>query len=400
MNFIRWRQLATVFSSSHSNLQQLHSIPHSVFILGRFPPPIDGQSMLTEQTARLLEDTWKVHRINTALQGETYVRTSSRWNLSLVSHYLNLINHTRRALALAPDAPVIWNSISPKPLGHFRDLFSIVSAFRPHQKVYAVVHWGNFDLLFRSPLTRFTARRLVRRLTGFVFNSDNLNENCAAWIPAEKRFIILNTIDSASRCTHAEVVQKQALRIQRKSLRLLFLSNMIPAKGYFDVLGAVQLLHAAGIPVFADFIGRWQSDKDCTVFKNYVTEYNLNNVVQAHGGLNNRAAIKQFYLDADVFLLPTYYPTEAQPVSILEAINAGTPVVTTRHASIPHMVREHAKEALFVPPRSPEAIAVALRTLLDTTTWLSYSKAAEMRFMTHFSPEAVRQQWEALLARP
>lgn len=147
---------------------------------------------------------------------------------------------------------------------------------------------------------------------------------------------------------------------------------MIPSKGYLDVLHAVKILHAEGSPLHADFISRWQSDEDQKSFMNYVAEHKLENVITAHGGIQDRARIKQFYPDADVFLLPTYYPTEAQPLSILEAINAGTPVVTTQHASIPYMVRERHRK-LFVPARSPESIAAALRKLADVNTWLTFS---------------------------
>ena len=370
----------------------------TIFVLGRFPPPVDGQSMLTEQMARFLVRNWTVERINTAIQEESHVRAAARWNPGILAHYFSLRKPLRLAFSAVPDAPVIWPAISPTPSGHLRDMLAILPAFQPNQKVYAVVHWGNFDRLFRSPLTRFTAARLVRRLSGFVFN-DGLDAKCAAWIPQEKRFTISNTIDEATQCTEAEVAEKQASRVNRKSLRLLFLSNMIPSKGYIDVLHAIKLLHDEGLPVVADFVGRWQSDAERDTFMNYVAANDLRNVVTAHGGISDRMLIKQFYLNADVFLLPTYYPNEAQPLSIVEAINAGTPVVTTHHASIPSMVREHAEEAIFVPSQSSVAIAEALRKLSATETWLRFSRAAVLRFKDHFSPDAVHSKWEELLAR-
>ena len=370
-----------------------------VCVLGRFPPPIDGQSMLTEQMARLLEQSHTIHRINTAFPMDTLEQSVVKLTGQRISHYLSMMRRLRKSLASIPDAPVVWHSISPMPLGHFRDLMVIISALRPQQKTYAVIHWGNFDRLFRSPITRFTARMVVRQMSGFVFLDEGLSEKCAAWIPTEKRFTISNTIDAATRCTETEILEKQSKRIHRKSLRILFLSNMIPAKGYLDVLQAIRLLNAEGHNLIADFIGRWQSDEERSGFLDYVQKHGLQNVVTAHGGIQDRTKVKQFHLNADVFILPTYYPTEAQPLSILEAINAGTPVITTHHAGIPSMVREHANEAIFVPPCSPEAIADALRKLSDKDYWLTFSKASAIRFAEHFSPEVVHQKWDALLAR-
>ena len=80
----------------------------------------------------------------------------------------------------------------------------------------------------------------------------------------------------------------------------------------------------------------------------------------------------------------------------IEALNAGTPVVATRHAGIPHMV-EDGREALLVPPRDPAAIAAAVRQLNEPTTWHGFSVNARRRFVDEFSPDAVRAQWLQLL---
>ena len=313
-------------------------------------------------------------------------------------HYLRARKRVRAACWAAPGAVVLWTSASPTPLGHLRDLLTVLPAFRPPQRVYAVVHWGRFDRLFTSALTRWTARRLlVPRVDGFVFLSDGLSARCAAWIPDHKRHVIPNTIDEAVRCTPAEVEAKQQSRLAaRRRLRLLFFGNMIREKGYLDVLEAVRRLHQEGVPVEAHFAGGWTSGADREVFQRRVAEGGLQNVVTHHGAVRDRAQAKRLYLEADVFLLPTFYPTEAQPLSIIEALSAGTPVITTSHAGIPEMVR-HEREALLVPPRDPAAIAKAVQELADVRRWLTFSKGARQRFEAAFSPKVVRQRWGALL---
>ncbi|MDX1548699.1 MAG: glycosyltransferase family 4 protein [Rhodothermales bacterium] len=371
-------------------------MPAPLHILGRFPPPIDGQTMATERLAGLLADAYAVRRLSTSAPESDHVKADVRLRLGRVRHYLRLRRRLRAALAEAPAAPVLWASISPAPLGHLRDVAATLPAFAPGQPVHAVVHRGDFDRVFRHPLTAATARRLVRRLRGVVFLTNALADACAPWIPDAQRVVIPNTIDEAVRCTEGEVAEKQARRAAREELRLLFLSNMIPSKGYRDVLGALPRLRAQGLAVRADFVGRWENDADRAAFEAFVRAEGLAEHVIHHGGVRDRATIRRLYLEADVFLLPTYYPTEAQPLTILEALNAGTPVVATRHAGIPEMVRE-GEEALFVPPRDPEAVAEAVVRLADTDAWAGFSARARRRFVDAFSPEAVRQQWLALL---
>ena len=44
---------------------------------------------------------------------------------------------------------------------------------------------------------------------------------------------------------------------------------------------------------------------------------------------------KELYLSSHIFCLPTYYPYEGQPISILEAYATGCVVITTPHGGIP-----------------------------------------------------------------
>lgn len=65
---------------------------------------------------------------------------------------------------------------------------------------------------------------------------------------------------------------------------------------------------------------------------------------------------------ADVFVNPS--TVDNTPNSLLEALLAGVPVVTTNVGGIPILVRE-GESALLVPPRNPDAMAAALQRVLE-----------------------------------
>lgn len=366
-----------------------------LYLIGRFPPPIDGQAVLTRRLATLLGDAYTMHCIDLSPRDAGFVKSEVRFRPGRIWHYMRMRARVRAACATIPDAPILWTSISPATFGHLRDRLAILPAFSGPRSVYAVVHRGNFDEVFRKAVTARSAQKMVNRLRGIVFNNDELAEACAPWIPPAKRFVVPNTIDDEVRCTPGEVADKQAAFQHRTTRKLLFLSNMIPSKGYLDVLQAVGLLHQRGVPLSADFVGNWQNKQDRQAFERVVRMNRLEPIVTHHGGIADRSRVKALSLAADVFLLPTYYPTEAQPVSVLEALNSGTPVVATRHAGLPDMIGTEA--GVFVPPRDPDAIARAVVQLTTPTQWGSYSVAARRRFEQHFSPEAVRRLWIDLL---
>ncbi|RYD02072.1 hypothetical protein N752_26850 [Desulforamulus aquiferis] len=63
----------------------------------------------------------------------------------------------------------------------------------------------------------------------------------------------------------------------------------------------------------------------------------------------------------DIFVLPSI--TEGLPLTILEAMAAGKPVVATQVGGIPEAIVQ-GKTGLMVPPKDPEALAVSLAGLL------------------------------------
>lgn len=369
-------------------------------VVGRFPPPLDGQAVATRTLAELLADGGGdahhsgVRRVDLSAPEAEVRRDEPAWRRML--HYLGTRRRIRAALADAPGAPVLWTTISPKPLGHLRDRVAVASAFGRGRAVLALVHHGDFDRLFRHPATRGSAARLIGRLRGLVFLSEALAGRCAPWVPAAKRFVVPNTTAAD---THLPREAWHGLRTRRadgEPLRLLYLSGMIPDKGYRDVLDAVGVLAGRGVPVRATFAGRWPSDSARRSFEARVGELGVGERVQHLGSVSDRGRVRRLYLDADAFLLPTTYPTEAQPLTILEALNAGTPVVATAHASIPEMI-DDGRSGLLVPPHRPAALADAVERLRPAEVWGAFSDAARARYEAAFAPDAVRRRWLDLL---
>ena len=67
------------------------------------------------------------------------------------------------------------------------------------------------------------------------------------------------------------------------------------------------------------------------------------------------------YVVADVFCLPSWW--EAMPMSVLEAMAAGLPVVASAVGDVPRAVEDGVTGRLL-PPRRPDLLAAALAELL------------------------------------
>lgn len=366
-----------------------------VVVLGRFPPPPDGQTLATERCASFLDDAFDVTRLDTEPPGPPALTAHPTFSVSRAAHFLRLRRRLADALRRHAGAPVLWHAISPAPLGHARDVLATVPTFAPGQPVVGVLHRATFDALFGSAATRWSARRLVRRLDGLVFQSPALAARCGDEVPEAKRILVPNTVRDAAVPSGAEVEARRAVGPGRP-LRVLFLSNHLPEKGHADVLEAVARLAARGVVVRATFAGGWPSADARAAFEARIGRLGVD--AEVLGPVAEAAEVRRLHLEADVFALPTTHPTETQPIAILEALAAGTPVVSVDRPVLRDMVEDGVEGAL-VPPHTPAAIADALEALAAPDRWRAASAAARARFDRQFSPAVVGAQWRAVAAR-
>ena len=97
---------------------------------------------------------------------------------------------------------------------------------------------------------------------------------------------------------------------------------------------------------------------------------------------------------ADIFVLPSV--SEGLPISIMEAMAAGKPVVATDVGGVAELVG-HNETGLLVAPRAPAALADALAQLaLDPPRRTAMGTAAKRRLAADFSPLRMAQSTAAI----
>ena len=103
--------------------------------------------------------------------------------------------------------------------------------------------------------------------------------------------------------------------------------------------------------------------------------------------LGERHDIARLLASADVFVLPSLY--EGLPVTVLEAMAAGTPIVATALGGTSEAVVNGAT-GILVPPANPAALSAAIRrVLLERDLAARFSAAGRARVATRFSRSAM-----------
>ena len=253
-----------------------------------------------------------------------------------------------RALSARPD--VVYFTLTPTGIAFYRDC--AYAAMMRLSGVPRVYHLHSAGVADRA------SSRWTRALCTWVFEgarviqlSGALRADTRAVVPDERIMFVANGIPDGGAPMD---------RVDHEVPRVLFLSNMLEAKGPLVLLDALAALAARNIRFEATFAGARLDDGCVEKFERAVTTLGLEQMVRYVGpvyGADKEALLRSH----DVFVLPTY--DDAFPVVLLEAMQAGLPVVATAVGAIPEIVEDQAT-GFVIPPGSVDALVDRFAVLL------------------------------------
>ena len=224
-------------------------------------------------------------------------------------------------------------------------------------------------------------------------------------VPAEKIEVVPNVCEYDG-LTAAEVEAKQ--RCADGPITCLFLSSLTDTKGYPEYLEALEkmgsedgpMIHAVLCgPIMIDaYRKRFEtSDEAKAWIEQKVVSINESERVRIEWIPGARGPEKKTLFErAQIFVLPTQYPVEAQPLAVIEAMAHGCAIVTTDVGELPSTVS--AESALILSSPTAASVKEAMEALLeDNDLRLGLGLAALDRFNSGFNREQYVQRWSELL---
>jgi glycosyltransferase involved in cell wall biosynthesis len=177
------------------------------------------------------------------------------------------------------------------------------------------------------------------------------------------------------------------------TLNILFLAHCTREKGLFAaadaVLRANRSLAALRLPLRLKLTaaGNFVTVEEKSEFKKLADNSEFSATIE-HAGFVSGERKAQLYREADLFLFPTQYLGENQPVNIIEAMAFGLPIVTTRWRSLPEML----------PPNHPGLVnGQNPREIADTILKVLAEKSGEQA-REHFTANFTLERHLAALA--
>lgn len=304
-----------------------------ICFIAQFPPPMHGLSKAVE-TLYNSEINSKVNP-----DGEfEFEKIDITNNKSFLKNLLKISKSK---------ADLFYFTISQTKGGNLRDLVILKLLESQHKKCLIHLHGGHYRQLVDNDMAGWQRKanyKAIKKLAGAIVLSKSLKKIFEGMIDENKIFVVENCVDDQYLLTDQEIEEKLAKLENEKVIHVLWLSNFIRSKGYPFVLEMAKAekkyVEAGGEKRFHfDFAGKFFEESEREYFGRYVKKNGLEEYITYHGvigGEKKRKLLKECY----IFALPTRYPNEGQPISILEAMGNGMFIITTNHAGIPDIVKD------------------------------------------------------------
>jgi glycosyltransferase involved in cell wall biosynthesis len=340
-----------------------------LFVL-KVPPPFGGGEIEHQHIFNQLHDQFafvlfsrKTH--NKSKQGQLLLS-------NLVFGLWMILRVWGACLIRRPKVVFLW---LPKDFPAFlRTMFLVASLRFFGMQVIGDLHGMGFGFL-RRRTTRWFFRRTINWFQAIRVLSPSIGERLKDSGFVKRVFVIDNGVVAP------EFQKRKKARI-RQPVQLLYLGAISESKGFFRVLQLAKDLYRLNIRFSLNVVGEWTSSAFRQQAFDYISNNRLMPYVQFLGVKlddDRWRVIKQSHL------LLHFTDWDGQPLTIIEAMAAGVPTISTPVGAIPEMI-EHNVDG-FLIDRIDQSISIISELLADRMDYDAISTTARRTFERRFTVE-------------
>lgn len=264
-----------------------------------------------------------------------------------------------------PDIIHIHSSFGPS---FYRKLPFIYMASWAKKPIINHIHGANFDEFYgnASEQKRALVRKIYNKCAVLIALSEEWKERLSQIVPAEKITIIENYS-----ILHGDVLNDRLSRESNKTV--LFLGEIGKRKGCYDIPAVVAEV-VKDVPDVRFILGGAGNLADEQAIKALFVKYGVSSHILFPGWVRGKDKDK-LLRDADVFFLPSY--NEGMPMSVLDAMGYGLPVVSTNVGGIPQIVH-NGENGYCYEPGDVSGFAEGIKKILNGNIELFSEKSIQI----------------------
>jgi glycosyltransferase involved in cell wall biosynthesis len=325
-------------------------IPKILFIV-QLPPPHHGVSAMNEYAIQnpLWKEQYSIRTLSLDF-GQKLVDLGKITPGKLLGMMKFTFRLIRTLMAYRPD--LVYFTIMPTGPSFYRDaLFTMIIKLFCSKVIFHLHGKGIEEETQQPSLKKWLYKKTFSKVS-VICLSETLTRDIKN-IYFKKPFILPNGIQPIDVPTNISKVDLPVI---------IYLSNLVVSKGISVFLKSLLLLKEQNIPFRARIVGD-SADFTIDQAKSFCIDNGLSEYVDVVGPKYNEEKVNEL-LEADIFVLPSL--NECFPLTILEAMRSGLPVVATHVGGIPDMIT-HNQEGLLVKTHDVDDLAEKLKLLLTNS---------------------------------
>jgi len=331
----------------------MNYIKKNILAIGPIPPPIHGQSLSFYETYHGLNCA-KKYIINQNVTGKNILKTL----IILGWAILKLIY-----ILITKKIDLVYFTCSRSKKGALLDIIIINISKLFKAKLLNHIHGIDFAPFITSQTGYF--RKILnysyRKVEASIVLLPEIKKDIQPLFPKMQLFIVPNFYEKSLETTPPPK--------SSKNIRLLYLSNIIKSKGIMELLDSFEEISKnyqhVQLNIAGDFIGdEYLNAREIktSFFKKLIILQKQGIKIKYIGIIKDFKKINQLFI-SDIFILPSYYKTEAAPLSIYEAMRTGNVIITTYHNLLPKIISP--KNGTLITAKSIKDLTIALKYYLD-----------------------------------
>jgi glycosyltransferase involved in cell wall biosynthesis len=357
-----------------------YRLPKVLFLV-QLPPPVHGSANISQQIVTSKRVTAAFQVMVLPLRFAHSMEDLGSLSISKILKAITLATRlVRTLLRFKPD--VVYFTLSPKGYSFYRDacyalllkLFNTKIVYHLHVKGIAASSTGGIKKL----LMKFVFNDTDTVVLSHLLAQDLLK------VAQPRLWIVNNGIASTLGDTYSKPVKSPGQKIQ-----VLFLSNLLVAKGIFVLLESLSLLPQSVLADISVVIIGNEGDVRYEDIQEYLKKNSLEKTVVLPGPKFGEEKY-EYLKTSDIFVHPTL--NDAFPLVVLEAMECQLPVIATIEGALPEIIDDKVT-GFLIPKGDPQALAIRLGELVQHHELRQrFGKKGREKFVFMFTAEVMENR--------
>lgn len=360
----------------------------SLLLIGPTPPPHHGVAMAMQALlTSSLQSRFHVLHVDLAdRRGIGHVDKPDLYDLWLVIKQCSQL-----AVLYLRDRPdLVYIAISQSTLGFLRDSIFLLPAMVMGRKIVLHLHGGNLRVWYeaRGQAMRWVIRMVLSRVSRVIVLGEAFRSLFSGLVAPGRIVVVPNGVEYPPAVPFVEP--------GRERFRIVYLGTLTSLKGLFVLLNAIPFVREKHPDAEFVFAGPWFDAHDRQAAETFIEAHHLRDHVIFTGPVTTAEQKHEILASAHVFVFPGVQQ-EGQPLTVLEAMSEGLPVIATDRGCLRETIVE-GETGFLIPPSSSQAIADCIvRLIEDKEIRTRMAAQAIARYREHYTMERFIERMEAAL---